>query len=178
MSNFGGFIAVHLGAGYHSLDTRKAILLSAKSACALRHAGDAVSLCADGIRILEDSPLTNAGIGSNLTLEETVECDASIMCGSTLCFGAVGGMSGVRNPIHVAEKLLRTQKETSSMLISPLILVGEGARKYALSMGLESASEREMVTKRSLEEFRGALKRMNSSQEVLEHNYTALDTVG
>jgi taspase (threonine aspartase 1) len=43
----------------------------------------------------KDSPQTNAGLGSNLTINGTVECDASVMDGSSLQFGAVGCASGV-----------------------------------------------------------------------------------
>ena len=37
--------------------------------------------------------MTNAGLGSNLTLHGTVECDASVMDGQN-GFGAVGAVSG------------------------------------------------------------------------------------
>ena len=45
-------------------------------------------------------------MGSNLTVSETVECDASIMDGHTLQCGAVGAVQGVNDPIHVTKGLL------------------------------------------------------------------------
>lgn len=45
------------------------------------------------VLLSQDSPLTNAGVGSNLSLTGTVECDASLMDG-TGGFGAVGAIQG------------------------------------------------------------------------------------
>lgn len=42
----------------------------------------------------QDSKLTNAGRGSSLNIRGCVECDASIMEGRKLLFGAVGAISG------------------------------------------------------------------------------------
>ena len=42
----------------------------------------------------QDCPLANAGIGSNLTEDGTVECDASIMDGLSCNFGAVAAVKG------------------------------------------------------------------------------------
>ena len=44
-------------------------------------------------QFLQDSPICNAGAGSNLTLGGQVECDASVMAGDG-AFGAVGAVSG------------------------------------------------------------------------------------
>ena len=44
--------------------------------------------------MFKDSQWTNAGLGSNLSLAGTVECDASIMDGKSLQYGAVGAVSG------------------------------------------------------------------------------------
>ena len=64
--------------------------------------------------VLENSPLTNAGYGSNLTIDGKVECDASVMDGSTLHFGAVGAINEVKNPIEVAKRLCEQQSVSIS----------------------------------------------------------------
>ena len=47
--------------------------------------------------LFQDFSCTNAGIGSNLTKSGVVECDASIMDGESLTFGAVGALKGQLN---------------------------------------------------------------------------------
>ena len=54
------------------------------------------------IRIMEDSPLFNAGKGAVFTHEGTNELDASIMEGKTLKAGAVAGVTHIKNPISLA----------------------------------------------------------------------------
>lgn len=60
--------------------------------------------------VLEDSPLTNAGYGSNLTWNGSVECDASIVDGSNMHYGGVGAVSGIKNPITLAKLICEKQK--------------------------------------------------------------------
>ena len=66
----------------------------------------------DAVITLEDSPLTNAGYGSNLTMDGCVECDASIMNGSDMQYGAVGAITGVKNPIEVAKEIYNYQNQS------------------------------------------------------------------
>ena len=47
------------------------------------------------------------GYGSNLTLTGKVECDASVMDGTTQDYGSVGAVPGVKNPIKAALAVLK-----------------------------------------------------------------------
>jgi taspase (threonine aspartase 1) len=49
----------------------------------------------NAVKMLEDCPLTNAGIGSSLNWDGMVECDAAIMEGQTGLFGSVGAVPGI-----------------------------------------------------------------------------------
>ena len=45
----------------------------------LKAGGSAVDAVEVAVKVLEDREITNAGYGSNLTIDGTVECDASIL---------------------------------------------------------------------------------------------------
>lgn len=134
-----GVVAVHVGAGYHSDDKMRRYKRLCKAACkkaisVLEHSdGRAADAVTAAVAVLEDDPVTNAGYGSNLTMAGTVECDASIMDGRSLKFGAVGALSGFRNPILVAREIYDQQVRNSLSLgrIPPCFLVGEGAVEWA-----------------------------------------------
>ncbi|KAL5716624.1 hypothetical protein ACHQM5_009762 [Ranunculus cassubicifolius] len=157
------FIAIHVGAGYHAPSNEKSLKSAMNRAClaaaSILQKGSHPCSCLDAvsaaIKVLEDDPCTNVGRGSNLTEDEDVECDASVMDGDSGAFGAVGAVPGVRNPIEIATLLAKEQMMGSSLLgrIPPMFLVGEGARKWAKSKGLISPVTEEdtewLVTERA-----------------------------
>ncbi|XP_070038686.1 putative threonine aspartase isoform X2 [Nicotiana tomentosiformis] len=167
------FVAVHVGAGYHAPSNEKALRSAMKRAClaadsVLRKGpGGCIDAVSAAIQVLEDDPNTNAGRGSNLTEDGHVECDASIMDGDSGTFGAVGAVPGVRNSIQIAALLVKEQMSGSPLLgrISPMFLVGEGARTWAMSRGIVSPStvseaEEWLVTERARtqwERYKGML---------------------
>ncbi|XP_012083436.1 putative threonine aspartase isoform X2 [Jatropha curcas] len=139
------FIAVHVGAGYHAPSSEKALRSAMKRACLAaasvlrKGSGGCLDAVTAAIQVLEDDPWTNAGRGSNLTEDGSVECDASIMDGDSGAFGAVGALRGVRNAIQIAALLAKEQMTGSSLLgrIPPMFLVSEGARIWAKSKGFD-----------------------------------------
>ncbi|XP_056020996.1 threonine aspartase 1-like isoform X3 [Ostrea edulis] len=153
-------IAVHCGAGYHSTQKEDAYKTLCKTACIkvsrmLEKNIDAVESVTEAVRYLENSELTNAGVGSNLNIRGSVECDAAIMEGKQLMFGAVGAISGVQNPVTVSAKLLTRQlgKKLSLGRLHPSVIVGEGANKWARENGLYTVDTGCLVTDYSRKTF-------------------------
>lgn len=103
----------------------------------LEGGGPAVEAVEAAIRVLEDDPTFNAGYGSALTADGTVEMDSALMDGSTLEVGAVAGLQGVRHPVSVARRLLR-EKE--------VLLTGAGARRFAETHGAELCDPAELIS--------------------------------
>ncbi|HZF95479.1 MAG TPA: isoaspartyl peptidase/L-asparaginase family protein [Allosphingosinicella sp.] len=97
--------------------------------------GSAVDAVEAAIRMLEDLPVFNAGHGSVPNEEGGIEMCSGIMDGRDLSAGAVGAIKSVRNPISVARELM-AEKE--------VILVGEGALKFAKEKGFPLAGDEEL----------------------------------
>jgi beta-aspartyl-peptidase (threonine type) len=97
----------------------------------LADGGSAVDGVIAAVRVLEDSPLFNAGRGAVFTHDGTHELDASIMDGHTLAAGAVGGVVGVRNPIALARRVMDDSPH--------VLLTGPGAADFAREQAIEFA---------------------------------------
>jgi L-asparaginase / beta-aspartyl-peptidase len=125
-------------------------------------------------RILEDSPLFNAGRGAVFTAEGRNELDASIMDGATLRAGAVAGVTRVRNPIDLARRVMDASPH--------VMLSGAGAEEFAELQGLEMVDPSFFHTQRrweALQRAREAATRQESSVDPSEEgNESRFGTVG
>jgi L-asparaginase / beta-aspartyl-peptidase len=125
-------------------------------------------------RILEDSPLFNAGRGAVFTAEGRNELDASIMDGATLRAGAVAGVTRVRNPIELARRVMDASPH--------VMLSGAGAEEFAELQGLEMVDPSFFHTERrweALQRAREAATRQESSVDPSgEGNESRFGTVG
>ncbi|XP_020283947.1 threonine aspartase 1-like isoform X2 [Pseudomyrmex gracilis] len=130
--------------------------------------------------VLEDSPMTNAGFGSNLTWEGTVECDASVMDGSSLQFGAVGAVSGIKNPVLLAKRLCEQQSiKFAYGRIPPSFLVGNGAYIWAHETGIQTIPPEELISVRAQKIYKHYKRKVEgSSIEAQKCAKKRMDTVG
>lgn len=128
---------------------------------------------------LENSPLTNAGYGSNLSWNGLVECDASIMNGQTLHFGACGAVSNVWNPITLAKHLCIKQCNSLSLgRVPPCVLTGQGAKTWAERMGLEIVDNKSMISARALRNYKHCKRKLKRYSLQNDIKFSPLDTVG
>jgi beta-aspartyl-peptidase (threonine type) len=114
----------------------------------LEAGGSSVDAVEATIRVMEDSPLFNAGRGAVFTNLGRNEMDASIMDGATLNAGAVASVTNIKNPISAA-RLVMTQSRH-------VMLVGEGAGMFAREHGLEMADSAYFWTTRRWEQLQKA----------------------
>jgi taspase (threonine aspartase 1) len=121
-----GFVAVHVGAGVIAPESEEALKAVLRDAChaathALCQGSTSEEAAVAAVTSLENSPLTNAGLGSNLNALGCVEADASVMysrqsggnVNKLFGFGAVGAAPGLDNPVQVALAIARAAEVSS-----------------------------------------------------------------
>ncbi len=89
----------------------------------LEQKGTSLDAVEAAVKVLEDSPLFNAGKGSVFTAEGTHEMDAAIMEGKGLKAGAVSLITGIKNPVSLARDVLEKSEH--------VFLAGAGAMEFA-----------------------------------------------
>jgi isoaspartyl peptidase/L-asparaginase-like protein (Ntn-hydrolase superfamily) len=135
-------ILVHLGASTFPAQFQAETLKSAERAVlggyAVAETGaSAEDIVAATVSILEDSPVTDAGIGSFYNALGQVQMDAGMMTGDKR-YGAIASVHGIRNPIKAARVMLDDPSYS--------ILVGEGAMDFIRKNGFETLPDEAFVT--------------------------------
>jgi len=114
----------------------------------LGRGGAALDAVEASVRLLEDDPCFNAGRGSALTDQGSVELDAAIMDGRNRRAGAVAGLQTTRAPVSLARRLMEQGPH--------VFLTGRGADRFAEDAGLEQVDPAWFVTderRRQLDEL-------------------------
>jgi L-asparaginase / beta-aspartyl-peptidase len=126
----------------HALETGYAILA---------RGGAALEAVEAAVTVLEDDPTFDAGRGSFLTSDGSVQMDALLMDGGRMKAGGVACVERLRNPIQAARLVLE---------LSPHVyFVGEGAERFAVAHGMPLIDNAELVLDRERERLAQAQAR-------------------
>lgn len=96
----------------------------------LRASGSVLDAVEQGIRYTEATSNESVGLGGRPNAAGVVQLDACIMFGPGHKAGSVAGLEGIRHPISAARRVMEKTPH--------VMLVGEGARLFALEQGLEA----------------------------------------
>lgn len=96
----------------------------------VQQGSDTLDAAVEGVKIQELDPKDNSvGYGGLPNEDGVVQLDASCIHGPTQRAGAVGCLEGIKTPSEVAKLVLKYTNH--------IMLVGEGAKKFALSYGFQ-----------------------------------------
>lgn len=106
---------------------------------------DVVEHC---VILLEDNPFFNAGRGSVLNANGTVEMDAALMNGQDLRAGGVACVPSIKNPIALA-RLVMEQGDH-------VLLAGQGALEFAQNQGVTPYPDDYFITEVRIKQLKEA----------------------
>jgi len=136
-------ILVHGGAGHVPLERRPAQMEGCRGAAeagarVLARGGGALDAVVDAVAALEEDPLFNAGRGSSLTEDGTVELDACVVEGGMHRAGAVAVLPPFPSAVRVARAVLEDGRH--------VLLAGDGAARFARERGFTPLEPDALVT--------------------------------
>ncbi|MCS3409412.1 isoaspartyl peptidase/L-asparaginase family protein [Serratia sp. AKBS12] len=134
----------------------------------LAQGGSALDAVTEAVRLLEECPLFNAGVGSVFTHQGTHEMDACVMDGRTLDAGAVAGVSRVRNPVLAARAVLENSQH--------VLFASDGAEKFAATHGLEMVAPDFFFTQERFDQLHRA--QAEQGRVLLDHDGAAASQAG
>lgn len=139
-------IVCHGGAGLVTEDRHERLRAGVRAAAAvgrrvLDDGGSAIDAVVATVRVLEDDPEFNAGTGSALTRDGTVETDASVMDGVTQRFGGVAAVPDLGNAIALARAVMEKDEH--------VLLAGASAWDFAAEVGITPAPPGSLITERA-----------------------------
>ena len=135
--------------------------------------GTALRAVEDAVRVLEDDPTFDAGVGSVLNAAGDVELDAIIMDGQTLDLGAAVAVRHIRHPITLARLIMERSQHT--------VLASDGAELFAQTQGMDACPTRELIVERELkrwQDYRLGWAEVSGSSARQSSMGRSCDTVG
>ncbi|MGO8970421.1 MAG: isoaspartyl peptidase/L-asparaginase family protein [Myxococcaceae bacterium] len=132
----------------------------------LLRGGSALDAVEAAIVVMEDDPTFDAGTGSVLVADGSVELDAGVMDGTSLKVGAVAVVKHFKNPISIARRVLEASDHH--------FLVGEGAEAFARAHGFPAVDNSALVVQRE----RALYEEFLSGQRKASDSFGPADTVG
>src|SRR5437763_7656031 len=141
----------------------------------LMKGGASLDAVESSIRILEDSPLFNAGKGAVFTHDGKNEMDSAIMNGKTMAAGSVAGVTIIKNPISAARAVMEKSPH--------VMMAGKGAELFATSVGLDIVDPSYFWTERRWKSLQQELikeqqRLANPHAEIKSDDETRHGTVG
>lgn len=117
------------------------------------------------IKILEDSPLFNAGKGAVFTADGKNELDAAVMDGKNLKAGAVAGLHHVKNPIILARAVMEKSPH--------VMMIGAGAETFAKEINIELVDEKYFWTQERWDSLQKIIKQEKEKADVKKSGQTS-----
>tara|TARA_Y100001972_G_scaffold117361_1_gene156281 strand:- start:76 stop:1047 length:972 start_codon:yes stop_codon:yes gene_type:complete len=132
----------------------------------LAKGADAIDAVQQGVMVVESDPkVRTVGVGGYPDRDGVVTLDACLMKGDGSC-GSVAFLQDIENPVAVARKVM---DETPHVM-----LVGSGAKKFALDNGFE---ETDLLTEDSKRDYKNWLKRSDYMPPINIENHDTISTL-
>lgn len=136
----------------------------------LKRGGRSLDAVQAAIRVMEDSPLFNAGKGAVFAHNGKNEMDAAIMDGATLKAGSVAAVEHIKNPIDLARLVMDKTPH--------VLLMGEGAEEFARSQGMAMMPASYFFTQHRWDELQKALRAGDGGKKAAVEQYPGTSARG